>query len=529
MSKCISHEACPKCKSKDNLARYEDGSAYCFSPACDYFEKSEEGYKPIYKETKRMPTPIKYDGERLRLGDRGIELDQVKRYNVLTKENGTVTFPYYDKDGNLVATKMRNKEKKFVYTGDTENLELFGQSRFGTGGKYLTITEGEFDAMACRQMLGDYPVVSIHSSTSVERDIKNNLDFIESFDNVVLCFDSDEAGKDALRKASELISPNKVLIPTLNDYKDANEYLKNKAGSKFVRGWWESKRHSPVGVVSFGDAWGSIQERKETTLLKLPSSLPVLSEMLGGGIAKGEITVVGALTSIGKTTFVNNLMYGFLSEANTKVGYLGLETTVGEVSSSLVDLEAKSKITSKDELQDAREVFDSIEWKDNLQIVDHQGSLELDEMFKKIRNTIIAFELDVVIVDPLQASLPDLSNDTVKLAMDKFLKLAKQTNASIVIVSHMRKPDNKNPHDVSEYDLLGSSAINQVAFNTILLSRDKMGATDLIKCSTKVQLVKARRTGRTGEAGWLMYEQATGVLTAGSDPYEFEEEVDEWG
>jgi len=51
--------------------------------------------------------------------------------------------------------------------------------------------------------------------------------------------------------------------------------------------------------------------------------------------------------------------------------------------------------------------------------------------------------------------------------MDKFLKLAKQTNASIVIVSHMRKPDNKNPHDVSEYDLLGSSAINQVAFNTI--------------------------------------------------------------
>jgi len=93
----------------------------------------------------------------------------------------------------------------------------------------------------------------------------------------------------------------------------------------------------------------------------------------------------------------------------------------------------------------------------------------------------------------------------------------------------MRKPDNKNPHDVSEYDLLGSSAINQVAFNTILLSRDKMGATDLIKCSTKVQLVKARRTGRTGEAGWLMYEQATGILTAGSDPYEFEEEVDEWG
>ena len=32
------HEPCPKCKSRDNLARYSDGSAWCFG--CGYYEKS---------------------------------------------------------------------------------------------------------------------------------------------------------------------------------------------------------------------------------------------------------------------------------------------------------------------------------------------------------------------------------------------------------------------------------------------------------------------------------------------------------
>ena len=103
--------------------------------------------------------------------------------------------------------------------------------------------------------------------------------------------------------------------------------------------------------------------------------------------------------------------------------------------------------------------------------------------------------------------------------MDSLLKLAKQTDVSFVVVSHMRKPDGNDAHKVSEYDLLGSSSINQIAFNTILLSRDKMGATDLIKSSTKIQLVKARRTGRTGEAGWLIYDNETGVLEQGVNPY----------
>ena len=38
-STCVSHEPCPECGSRDNLARYSDGHGYCFG--CGYYEKAE--------------------------------------------------------------------------------------------------------------------------------------------------------------------------------------------------------------------------------------------------------------------------------------------------------------------------------------------------------------------------------------------------------------------------------------------------------------------------------------------------------
>jgi len=82
----------------------------------------------------------------------------------------------------------------------------------------------------------------------------------------------------------------------------------------------------------------------------------------------------------------------------------------------------------------------------------------------------------------------------------------------------MRKPSGKEAHDVNEYDMKGSGSINQIAFNTILLSRDKMSEDEYARNCTKIQLVKCRRTGNTGTAGWLYYNNATSRLEAGLEP-----------
>jgi twinkle protein len=519
MAQFIEHTNCNHCGSSDANAVYEDGSTYCFS--CGKASKPSNEHKET-RVTDKKNKPLYYKGEVEALKSRSISLDTAKKFKVRTDEKGNTSFPLYNKSGQVVATKVRKAgTKEFAWTGEKKEAQLFGMHTFGEGGKYLTVVEGQEDCMAAFEMLGSkWPVISVHSATEAPRNIKENLDYIESFENVVFMMDSDEVGVKAAEKCAEILSPGKAKIVTLSKYKDANDYLKAGRKQDFQAEFWNQKTYSSVGVVSFEDVWDTIVAKKNTKIIPLPRCMPKLSHMMGGGVAKGEITTVGALTSIGKTTFINNLLHGFLTETDCKVGYLGLETTVGELSSGLIDLEAKKRVSDSDSLDEAEEVYKGIKWKKQLSIIDHQGSLELDSMIKKMHNSIKAFDLDVFILDPLQASLPDLNNDTVKFCMDSILKLAKQTDVAFLLVSHMKKPSDDKPHAVSEYDLLGSSSINQISFNTILLSRDKMGETDEIKSSTCLKLVKCRRTGRTGEAGWLYYNLDTGVLEEGSDPYE---------
>jgi twinkle protein len=124
---------------------------------------------------------------------------------------------------------------------------------------------------------------------------------------------------------------------------------------------------------------------------------------------------------------------------------------------------------------------------------------------------------EVIIIDPLQAGVTN-KNEVIDDFMDRSLKLAKETNASIIIVSHLRKPTHNDAHNVNEYDMKGSGSINQIAFNTILLSRDKMSDCEVSKNTTKVQLAKCRRTGHTGTTGYLFYNELTGRLERGEEP-----------
>ena len=158
-SNMISRGPCPKCRengedrSGDNLARYDDGHSYCYK--CGFVEflnddddtKTVELVKPV-KEFEMLGThgPIK---------DRKISEAIVSKFGVTleTDSNGSISkhhYPYKDRDsGATVGTKVRNvPTKQFYATGTFNNTGLFGQSLWREGGKYVTVTEGEADALA---------------------------------------------------------------------------------------------------------------------------------------------------------------------------------------------------------------------------------------------------------------------------------------------------------------------------------------------------------------------------------------------
>lgn len=524
----VRHEPCPACGSSDALSRYSDNHAHCFS--CQHYIHGDGTALSAHRsEYKR---PLEMTGTITALQDRRISADVCKRYGV-TVEHGTDGaiskhhYPYNNKDGIGVAgSKVRNvASKEFYATGDMSAAGLFGQQAFGSGGKYITITEGELDAMAVNEMFdGKWPAVSIKGgANSAVKDIKGSLEYLETFDNVIICFDNDEAGQKAAAEVLPLFSPHKAKTCVL-PLKDAADMLKANRVREFTRCWWDSKPFKPEGVVSLSDenVWDKFLKRGTEEVTPLPASFGTLNAMMNGGIAAGEVTVIGALTSIGKSTMVYNLVHGMYEESAKKIGCVFLEADVGETVEKLLSVYMGTNISDieqKDRDYNLyHEKYNELAKSDKLHILDHQGALGADELFAKMQYLVKGLDCDIIILDPLQAAVTSNDNGIIDEFMDKCLKLAKNTGVSIIVVSHMRKPHAKDAHDVGEYDLKGSGSINQIAFNTILLSRDKMTDDEYARNCTQVQLVKCRRTGRTGVAGWLYYENNTSRLVATQAP-----------
>jgi twinkle protein len=209
------HEPCPKCGSKDNLARYDDGHGYCFG--CQYYEKGEG--------QPGEPEPKQVNGALIRftpteLTKRRISEDTCRKwgYGVAQFDGKNVQVATYtDSQGNPVAQKLRFPNKDFIILGDIKSAVLYGQNLWRDTGKMVIVTEGEIDALSVSEIQSNkWPVVSIPTGASgAVKAIKKSLDWLQTFESVILMFDNDEPGQEAARKCAELFAPGKCKIASL--------------------------------------------------------------------------------------------------------------------------------------------------------------------------------------------------------------------------------------------------------------------------------------------------------------------------
>ena len=248
------HQPCPLCGSSDAASINEDGSAYCFScdkRVNDYTKLTQfELINNLDKLAVAMENPSVEDfkvkqtnsineieGSFEALTDRGISLSTAKKFNVKVVKNieGEIIKHFYPYSiaAEVTSYKVREVGKHFSWRGSSQGTGLFGQSVFKDSGKYITLVEGECDAMAAYELLGSkWPVVSIKSGAAgAARDVKHSIEFLEGYDNIVINFDNDKAGRDAAKKVARLLPPGKAKILTLpDDFKAPNEM--RKAGRK---------------------------------------------------------------------------------------------------------------------------------------------------------------------------------------------------------------------------------------------------------------------------------------------------------
>ena len=156
-NKFVKHRLpCKVCGSSDAVSVNKDGSAKCFS--CNHFYSNYEGNVTSMEDYKKENVNV-HGGIFANLTDRGISKQTAEKFGVkvVYDSAGQLAqhlYPFYINNEHC-ATKTRYiKDKRFAFNGSLSGTGLFGQNLFKEGGKYLTIVEGECDAMAAYELLG---------------------------------------------------------------------------------------------------------------------------------------------------------------------------------------------------------------------------------------------------------------------------------------------------------------------------------------------------------------------------------------
>ncbi len=517
----MAHLPCEKCGSSDANSLYDDGHTYCFS--CETYgeaneeELSSEGspFTEVQAKSNTETDIIYAQAEIQALRSRGITADTARHFGYKVNETCQLA-PYY-RNGELLALKSRDKNKQFRIIGDGSNLPFFGQWLQNTG-KRVFVVEGEIDALSLSQALGNkWPVVSVpQGAQSAPKVVKRELEWLQNFDEVVFCFDTDKPGQDAAVSCAELLEPGKAHIAQL-PLKDANEMLIKGRTKELVTAVWQAKQYRPDGIIAAKDLWEVVSKQETASAILYPfAGLNTKTR----GMRKGELVTVTAGSGIGKSAFVRECAHHLIKSGET-VGYIALEENVKRSALGLIGIELNKAIhiDAKDiKTAELRTAFNSLFGNNSVYLYDSFGSVAVDNIINRIRYLARGLECSWIILDHISILISGLDIADERKALDvcmtRLRTLVEETGIGLLLVSHLRRPEgNKGFEDglqVSLNSLRGSHSIGQLSDMVIGLERDQQSED---KNKTTVRVVKNRFTGETGACSTLKWNNDTGRLS----------------
>ena len=519
------HTACPCGTSSDALAVYDDGHSFCFS--CNKYFGDGQKEKP-------MPTELINGLSTVALSKRSISETTCRKFGYGRGEYKGQTVqvaPYYDESGKLVAQKVRFANKDMVTLGDMKKATLFGQKLFRSGNKRVVVTEGEIDALSVFEAMPNWPVVSIKSGAAgAKRSFKENIEYLETFDKVVIMFDEDEAGQKAARECADLLSPGKAAIAKLSR-KDANEMLVHNEAKQIAHSVFEAKVSRPDGIINGGDTWEEVCKPIEMGVQYPWSDLNDKTY----GLRSGELVTICAGSGIGKSAFTAETAYHLAINGGDNVGYVALEENTGRSARRFMGINLNKPIHLPDQEVEAtalRRAFDDTMGTKRIWLYDHWGSVDSDNLLSKLRYLAKGCDCKWIVLDHLSivvSGMEDMGDErrTLDKCMTNLRSFAEETKVGLLIVSHLRRPPGGKSHEEglmpSLTDLRSSHSIAQLSDMVLALSRNSQADDPTERNLTQVRILKNRFSGETGAGCVLGYDTTTGRLTESDHIFDEEE------
>jgi len=496
------HLPCPCGQSSDAYSINDKGWGKCFSCGKNFNEEASDP-APRGKQVAAVKELVPF-GEYRALTKRKITEETCKKFGYFVgefKDQTVQVAPYRNNDGEIIAQKVRFADKSFTTRGKFKGVALFGQHLWGEGGKKLVITEGEIDCLTVSQLQGNkWPVVSIpNGAQGAANSIKENLEWVLTFEEVILMFDQDEPGREAAIKVAELLPPGKAKIASL-PLKDPNDMLVAGRGQEVIQAI-DDILDEVEKPIEWGKPWCF------ETLTKLTY-----------GRREGELYAIGAGTGVGKTDFMTQQIAFDVVELGEHVGVIFLEQKPVETAKRVAGKIAGRRFHVPDAGWTPEELKTAVaNLKGKVTFYDSWGETEWDAVKSKIRFMVVSLGIRHIYLDHLTA-MADTSNEkeSIEQLMKEMAGLANELGCIIHFVSHLSTPEGK-PHEeggrVMVRHFKGSRAIGFWSYLMIGLERHQQAEDEEERQTTTLRVLKDRYTGQaTGKTILLGYDQETGRL-----------------
>ena len=238
MSKFLRHESCPSCGSRDNLARYSDGSAWCFG--CHYKERGDRS--PFVGERDRQTeTSTTRDGGLYGvlfpddatniLGEPAqhwLDLYSIPMESCLragfkwSPYWEQLLMPFYNGDGALCCLQAKNfnpkraSKAKYYNTGEKSESRTIYRQLAKRSGDILVLTEDAVSALKVSVLADAKPLLG----TSIPRE--QIAAFKGPYNRLVVWLDADKWREGrAIADSAKLLG---LSTKTLLTDKDPKEY-----------------------------------------------------------------------------------------------------------------------------------------------------------------------------------------------------------------------------------------------------------------------------------------------------------------
>lgn len=459
--------------------------------------------------------------------------------DVRQDDNGNAVFNYYDTNDVLTMVKYRpsrkirkGEDKCWCQRGADTTPLLFNMNRINVS-QPLLICEGEPDCLTAIES-GYTNAVSVPLGSGNFHWIEENWDWLEQFDNIIVCSDNDDAGAKMQKEVVYRLGSWRTKVVDVPQFfedatekktpvNDLNEVL-YYFGKEKVLDIILNAKDSPVpGVVDFSD----IQDIDIDQIDGIKTGIRTLDRYLMK-IFLGTLNIITGINGAGKSSFINQLIIQSMEE----------EKNVFLFSGELPNFQTKNWLNSViagqrhvEERQYGESVYYKVRPEAKRKIEDfYRGRLYIYEdgypntqtaLMTTIEDSVRKYGTKLVILDNLTAINLECSDDNKYNKQSEFvmdlIAFAKKFNVAIVLVVHPHKIDTMRR--LNKMDVQGISAIIDLAHRIISLYRvqdsDKKGVPKLngsgwkippIKDDVLIDILKDRMLGYEGRSIGVFYD-----------------------